>query len=210
MAVAGSAFMACTVAAVMLSPRGQYGSRAELLMGGGFLGDLPHGGENGHAMVRDMKAMVHSQAQAAKMQASLASSIMGGGTGGSSKARAAALRAAAEIAKVLDVPSARDIVEGHARAHHAAVKPVESDVDTTGLASDSKKDKNPTPWLKTPKEYDEFKYSRTQKAQLKPVLQHCDHLDPSECNDEDTASQAHGWADTPDRSAMGVHSYESE
>lgn len=57
------------------------------------------------------------------------------------KARAAAAAAAAEIEKILDVPSARDIVEGHSRDHSeksdVKVKPSHK----LKLAS----------WLKTPK-----------------------------------------------------------
>ena len=62
LAVAGAVLMACLVAAVVVAPSS---APAELLMGGGFLGDLPQGGMNGHARVRDLKDVDHSQGQSA-------------------------------------------------------------------------------------------------------------------------------------------------
>ncbi|KAJ1494710.1 hypothetical protein T484DRAFT_2400562 [Baffinella frigidus] len=178
LAVAGAVLMACLVAAVVVAPSS---APAELLMGGGFLGDLPHGGENGHSRVNDLKSDNSQGQTAAQKQASLALSIMDGAGGSSAKARTAALAAAAEIAKVLDVPSAQSIVEGHGRAPRV-VAPTTGDGDTTGLASSKAKD--PTPWLKTPKEYDEYTYSK-RKTLLRPVV----HSVSAYNNDQDDASQ---------------------
>ena len=106
---------------------------------------------------------------------------MDGAGGSSAKARNAALKAAAEIAKVLDVPSARDIVEGHKRAPRVVAPQMGG--DSTGLSS-APKAKDPTPWLKTPKEYDEYTYSK-RKTLLRPVV----HSVSSYNNDQDDASQ---------------------
>ena len=83
----------------------------ELVVGGGFLGDLPHGGETGHQMVRTFKELADSKANSKALQSSLAHSMMGDGNVDSKKAKAIAA-AAAEIAKIMKVPSARELVLG--------------------------------------------------------------------------------------------------
>ncbi len=74
--------------------------------------------------------------------------------------------AAAEIAKILSAPSARDIVLGHHSSHHSSSSPKiatwdsDSDTDSSSkLSSKGSSAANPTPWLKTPSEEGKFTYT---------------------------------------------------
>merc|ERR1712205_29825 len=167
----------------------------ELVVGGGFLGDLPHGGETGHQTVRSFKALVHESASNKALQSSLAHSMMGNGNVDSKKAKAIAA-AAAEIAKVLKVPSARDLVlgkKGAEMSYGPSPRLVQKEVH-------SKKHKL-AGWLKTPSSEGEFKYHHTAV--------HVKNGCPKCHNQMDLASAVHGWSDTPDRSVMGAQAYAS-
>ena len=166
----------------------------ELVVGGGFLGDLPHGGETGHQQVRSFKELASSTASNKALQSSLAHSMMGDGTVDSKKAKAIAA-AAAEIAKILKVPSARDLVLGK-RGAAASYGPTPAQVHA---AVHAKKHKL-AGWLKTPSNEGEFTY----KKEAARVHNGC----PKCHNQMDLASAVHGWSDTPDRSVMGAHNYE--
>jgi hypothetical protein len=69
----------------------------ELVVGGGFLGDLPHGGETGHQTVRSFKQLAASDASGKALQSSLAHSLMGNGNVDSKKAKAIAAAAGNEF-----------------------------------------------------------------------------------------------------------------
>ena len=127
----------------------------ELVVGGGFLGDLPHGGQTGHQAVRSFKELAHETRSNKALQSSLAHSMMGNGNVDSKKAKAIAA-AAAEIAKVLKVPSARDLVlgkKGAEMSYGPSPRQVQKEVH-------SKKHKL-AGWLKTPSSEGEFKYHHT-------------------------------------------------
>jgi len=173
----------------------------ELLVGGGFLGDLPHGGMNGHQNVNNMKALVHSKANQKMLQSDIAGSIMGGKAVSGNDAKAKALAAAAaEIAKVLSAPSAREIV-----MHQASpdLSSADSDSDNSGSSGGGAKSQL-APWLKTPKDEGRFTYAHKAERLISPCATRHDY----ECNEEDEASAAHGWTDTPDRSVEGAATYE--
>jgi hypothetical protein len=163
----------------------------ELVVGGGFLGDLPKGGENGHAMVRSFKELAASTRSSKALQSSLAHSMMGNKNVDSEKAKAIAA-AAAEIAKIMKVPSARELVLGKRGAEESYgpdPSVVIRVVHEHKLAS----------WLKTPSDEGKFKYHTSAKA----VKNGC----PRCHNQMDLASAVHGWEDTPDRSVMGASTY---
>ena len=166
----------------------------ELVVGGGFLGDLPHGGATGHQTVRSFKELASSTASNKALQSSLAHSLMGNGNVDNKKAKAIAA-AAAEIAKILKVPSARDLVLGK-RGAAASYGPTPAQIHT---AVHAKKNKLAS-WLKTPSNEGEFTYKR----QAERVHNGC----PKCHNQMDLASAVHGWSNTPDRSVMGAHAYE--
>eukprot|EP00960_Hanusia_phi_P026533 746305-Hanusia_phi.AAC.1 len=101
------------------------------------------GGETGKQTVRDMKALLKDTADKTQLQNKLASKLLGKAAQNvhSAKARAAAAAAAAEIAKILDVPSARDIVEGRSRQQQPPSHAKAKHTQTLKIAT----------WLKTPK-----------------------------------------------------------
>ena len=167
----------------------------ELVMGGGFLGDLPHGGMTGHQAVRSFKEYAASSKSNTALQSDLAHSMMGNGNVDNKKAKAIAA-AAAEIAKILKVPSARELVlgsKGAAESFGPTPQQVHKAVHAKKHALAS--------WLKTPSNEGEFKY----KTQAEHVTNGC----PTCHNQMDLASAVHRWSNTPDRSAMGAHNYDS-
>jgi len=167
----------------------------ELVVGGGFLGDLPHGGETGHQAVRSFKAFAASSASNKALQSDLAHSMMGNSNVDNKKAKAIAA-AAAEIAKILKVPSARELVLG-SRGAASSYGPSPAQVHKAVHAK-----KNALAgWLKTPSDEGEFKY--------KTAAVHVHNGCPTCHNQMDLASAVHGWSDTPDRSAMGAQNYDS-
>jgi hypothetical protein len=159
----------------------------ELVVGGGFLGDLPHGGETGHQTVRSFKELASSTGDAKALQASLAHKLMGNGDVSSKKAAAIAA-AAAEIAKILKVPSARELVLGKdaAASYGPSPEQVHEAVHRKKHALAS--------WLKTPSDEGKFSY----KTQALHVHNSC----PKCKNQMDLASAVHGWRDTPDRRCL--------
>ena len=167
----------------------------ELVVGGGFLGDLPHGGENGHAMVRSFKELAADKHSSKALQSSLAHSMMGNGNVDNAKAKAIAA-AAAEIAKIMTVPSARELVLGKKGAE-ASYGPSPEQIHHEAKAHSHKL----AGWLKTPSNEGEFKY-HTAAVHVKNGCPQCH-------NQMDLASAVHGWSDTPDRSVMGAHTYEN-
>jgi hypothetical protein len=163
-----------------------------LVVGGGFLGDLPTGGEHGNDKVRAMKELVHSAANQKQLQDALRSQ-MGMSESVSDKKAAAIAAAAAAIAKILDVPSARSIVLGHAAAAHH-----HSSADANPTTQDSSKDSSSskdvgqklTPWLTTPKEEGRFTYHHKKLANTFSL---CSKRTDYECNEVDAASQVRKW-----------------
>eukprot|EP00292_Cryptomonas_paramecium_P022297 CAMPEP_0113675596 /NCGR_PEP_ID=MMETSP0038_2-20120614/8115_1 /TAXON_ID=2898 /ORGANISM="Cryptomonas paramecium" /LENGTH=164 /DNA_ID=CAMNT_0000592411 /DNA_START=145 /DNA_END=639 /DNA_ORIENTATION=+ /assembly_acc=CAM_ASM_000170 len=163
-----------------------------------------------------MKSLVHSAADAKRVQQGLAQRLAGGRNLDGNQAKAVAA-AAAEIAKILSAPSARDIVLGHAHVHRqqqlsaktATWDSVTGNDDSTSDShtSSSSNSANPTPWLKTPSEEGEFTYSHKKLAR---TFSMCSHRHSFSCNDEDTASQAHGWSTVPDRSVMGASTWRTQ
>lgn len=121
-----------------------------------------HGGITGHENVNDMKALVHAQAGQNKLQSSIAGSILGGKEVSGKNAKAVAA-AAAEIAKILSAPSAREIVLGQPspRADLSSADPREPSSSSSSGSGDGGHVKLAT-WLKTPK--DEGKFSYTHRA----------------------------------------------
>ena len=83
------------------------------------------------------------------------------------------LPAAAEIAKILSAPSARDIVLGHHAHHHSSSASIATwDSDSSSSTSNSNKggsSSNPTPWLKTPSEEGRFTYSHKKLVSSFPA-----------------------------------------
>jgi len=139
--------------------------------------------------------LAHETRSNKALQSSLAHSMMGNGNVDSKKAKAIAA-AAAEIAKVLKVPSARDLVlgkKGAEMSYGPSPRQVQKEVH-------SKKHKL-AGWLKTPSSEGEFKYHHTAV--------HVKNGCPKCHNQMDLASAVHGWSDTPDRSVMGAQAYAS-
>jgi hypothetical protein len=120
--------------------------------------------------------------------------------------------AAAEIAKILSAPSARDIVLGHHHSSHHSSSPSiatwDSDSDSKDSKDSSSSAANPTPWLKTPSEEGKFTYAHKKLVRLPlhaypahtalnesaaasqaRTFSACTHRHDYSCNDEDTASQ---------------------
>jgi hypothetical protein len=195
----GVVSLAClTLALAMVVGRSLVGGKqsrpTELVVGGGFLGDLPTGGEHGNDKVRAMKELVHSAANQRQLQDAL-SSQMGMSQSVSDKKAEAIAAAAAAIAKILNVPSARSIVLGHAAVHHSSADASPTNQDSSeqsSSSSSSSKDvgQKLTPWLKTPKEEGRFTYHNKKLAN---TFSMCSKRTDYECNEVDTASQVSRW-----------------
>jgi len=173
------------IALITIAASGKDG-RVELVVGGGFLGDLPHGGQTGHQAVNGMKDLVHQAASAKQMQSGIFKDLKGSSSLSGNKAKAVQA-AAAEIAKILAQPSAREIVEGKSASSGAP----SHDSSTSLSSSSSTSGKDPAPWLKTPKNEGEFSYSK--RAPLRRVVSDCPDEIASQCNEMDVASASHGW-----------------
>jgi hypothetical protein len=164
---------------------------SELLVGGGFLGDLPTGGEHGNDKVRAMKDLVHHAANEKQLQEALSKQMgMSGSESVSQKKAAAIAAAAAAIAKILAVPSARSIVLGHAKAAASTHDAETSDDSSSNSSNDDSDGKSIgqklTPWLKTPKDEGRFSYHHQKLAR---TFSSCSKRTDYECNEIDPASQ---------------------